>query len=193
MASPNRNLLIITQLLPKNLDDSSILDCGCGYGTLGFLIRARKDGGAYIEGFDLYKPYIDKLKLLDIYDRVYEMDIMSIYNLNRKYDYVFALEIFEHINRDEAFKILPILEGMCNKMLIISTPIGYLRQGVGEDGNIHQIHQSSYRPKDFKQLGYETKYIYRFTKILRIVQIIRCWVFGLDYKAGNFVAWKRFD
>lgn len=192
MSSRVRNLLIAINLLPKNLNDISILDCGCGHGSLGFLMKTRFDGNPNIDGFDLYRPYINRLKKLNLYDSVYVMDIKNVHDLNKKYDYIFAMEVLEHLKHDEALDVLKSLESMCNKMLIISMPIGQLKQGIGIDDNIHYIHKSAFYPKDFEALGYETKTILILTRILSAVNKVRCLLFGLDYNAGNYIAWKRF-
>ena len=39
----------------------------------------------------------------------------------------------------------------------------------------------------------EIKRFDRHTRILRFVDRIRCLVFGLEFKEGRFVAWKRFN
>lgn len=190
MSSRLRNLKITTELLPSNLDGVSILDCGHGYGVLGFLIKSRMSGTPYLEGFDIFKPYVEKLKELDLYDKVYEMDIRDAHKLEKKFDYVFALEVLEHLKYGEAIATLLSLEKMCKKMIVVSMPIGPHTQGV-TDGNIFQVHRSRHYPREFEAMGYETISIPRLTKILSVVDRIRCLLLGLKYKRGNFVAWKK--
>jgi len=180
-------------LFPRNLDGFTILDCACGRGSWCFFIRTQIEGIPYIEGFELFIPYIENLIKLNLYDRVYELDIRKVKGLEIKFDIILVMNVLEHLEKDEALKVLKDLEEMSQYRLIVSLPIGKHTQGVGPDGNVFEIHRSTFQPKEMERYGYKIKCFYRHTRILRFVDKIRCWIFGLEYRPGLFVAWKNFD
>ena len=192
MASRERNLLITVGLLPNDMSGATVLDCGCGYGTLGFLLRSRMKGNPIIFGFDLFEPYIKKVKNMGLYDHVFKYDIRNIDKLCGDFEYIFALEVLEHLELQDAYDTIEKLEKKAKKMLVISLPIGEYKQGIS-NGNVYQIHKSSFMPKYFESCGYEIKMIYIYPFILRVIQRLRCWLLGLDYRIGNFIAWKKFN
>ena len=188
-----QNQFVTRFILPQNMDGLRVLDCACGRGAWGFFIRSQLKGSAYLEGFDLFSPYIERLRELKLYNYVYRMDIREVRSLAQKFDVILAMDVLEHLEKYEAMKVMRDLEDMTKIVLIISLPIGAQKQDVGHDGNLYQIHKSSFRPEEMEGLGYETKLHAKFTRSLRFVERIRCFLFGLEFKEGRFVAWKRFD
>lgn len=187
------NQFVTRFVFPDNLDNLKILDCACGRGAWGFFIRSQIEGVPYLEGFDLYVPYIKKLKELGLYDSVYVMDIRAVETLGERFDIILAFDVLEHLEYDEAVKTLRDLENMCDRLLIVSFPIGFQSQDVGYDGNSYQIHKSSFQPKELKKWGYEVRRFDRHTKTVRVFERIRCLIFGLEFNPGRFVAWRRFS
>jgi SAM-dependent methyltransferase len=62
----------VLNLLPSKIDGLVILDVGCGYGEWGFFIRTRKVGLPYMIGADIWRPHLERLCPLGIYEGLAE-------------------------------------------------------------------------------------------------------------------------
>jgi len=120
------------------------------------------------------------------------MDIRDIERLGRRYDIILSMDVLEHLEKNDALAVMKKLEMMCDMMLIISLPIGRQSHGDGDE-NIHQLHKSIFHQDEMEKYGYKIRSMSKFTRILRFVEKIRCFLFRLEYKEGRFVAWKEFD
>jgi hypothetical protein len=76
-------------------------------------------------------------------------------------DTVFLLEVIEHLEKSEGRRLLDLTLPLARSQVVISTPLGFLPQGVDEqkdawglDGVEWQIHRSGWTPDDFP--GWET-------------------------------------
>ena len=179
-------------ILPEDMTGLTVLDCGCGRGNWAFFMRTEKAGIPHVTGFDLYGPYVEKLKRLDLYEELFQLDIRDVETLEKKFDIIMAMDVLEHIEKDEALKVIKTLEEMSESLLIVSLPIGFQRQGIGDDGNPFQVHLSGFTQREMRALGYETKNFMRFTRTINFVQRVRCFLLGLSFDRGRFIAWKRF-
>lgn len=101
---------VIIGLLP---DDGSVIDVGCGVGTLLKLIKKRRPL-LKIEGRDHSKVAIEKLKRFKIGGLVEKLP-----NISGKADVVIATEVLEHIKDDE--QLLRNMS-MVAKKIIITVP-----------------------------------------------------------------------
>lgn len=130
----------------------TVLDVGCG--SWSPLARVKKSFKSV--GIDMHKPSIEELKKLKIHD---ECKVGNVLKLNRyfkpkSFDAVIALDVIEHLEKDEGYKLLSQMESIAKKKVIIVTPFGFTEQHPS-DGNPYQIHKSGWYINDFKNRGYK--------------------------------------
>lgn len=127
-------------LMNKFKPDATILDVGAGEGTYYNLLH---DVYKNIDAVEVFKPNIDNYKLEEKYNKVYYSDIKDLkYN---NYDIIIFGDIIEHLEVEEAQKVLEYANKHCKEM-IIAVPYE-LEQGIAEE-NIYEIHkQADLTPK----------------------------------------------
>lgn len=112
--------------------DATVLDVGAGEGTYYDLI------GDYFKNMDaveVFKPNIDNFGLESKYKKVYNANICNFkYDF---YDIIIFGDIIEHLNVNEAQKVLKYAFTRCREM-IVAVPY-QLKQGIEED-NVYEIH-----------------------------------------------------
>jgi len=133
--------------LPADLDNRVILDVGCGFGDWGFFIRTRKSGVPYLIGLDIWRPYLEKVCLLKVYDDLIQVKLPQIPLKEKSVDISLACEILEHLPKSDGYELLRELERVTREMVVASAPLN-LPQGEIH-GNPFQKHISEWLPKDF--------------------------------------------
>lgn len=137
-----------------NKEGESILDVGCGQGypmKLIKLVMKPKD----IVGVDLFTKYIKEAKEEKIHDRYVISDIRKMKFAPKSFDIVLASQVIEHLPKKDGLKFIRDLEKIARKQVIIATPIDEMYHPAVDDNTL-QLHLSSYNPKDFKKLNYQT-------------------------------------
>lgn len=149
--------------LEKSLSDAkSVLDLGCGNSSP---IRNLKKG-FYSAGIDDFKPSIEESKKKKIHDKYYKMDVLDTGDKFGKdsFDVVLALDLIEHLTKEEGNKLLKIMERIARDKVIVFTPNGFLGQGKYR-GNPLQKHKSGWKIKEFKTKGYKVLGIHGWKKL----------------------------
>jgi hypothetical protein len=72
----------------------------------------------------------------------------------RSFDAVIALDVIEHLQREEGEVLLSAMEVIASHLVAVFTPNGFLEQPPTPD-NRHQEHVSGWTPHDFLARGYE--------------------------------------
>lgn len=129
----------------------SILDVGCGTNSP----LAKVKGDFESEGIDLFKPSLAKSKKAKIHDRYRHGDVRKIDQFYpiKSFDAVIALDLVEHLKKKNGQVLLKKMEKIARQKVIVMTPNGFTDQDPLE-GNPHQVHQSGWQVKDFKNQGY---------------------------------------
>jgi len=183
----------VLRYLPENLDNILILDCGIGHGEWAFRIRTdpRFNGRPIIVGLDLHEPYLLKQNELGLYDELYNCNVLNIPYQDNFFDIVIASEIIEHLSREDGFKMMDEIERVSRKLVIITTPRGFMKQEAAE-GNNHQEHRSGWHSTDFKKRGYsvEIANTRMMTRLVRMVDTMRRVVFNLKRRPDALVVVK---
>ncbi len=149
---PNLALFTLSLELESLLSDcDSVLDLGCGDNSpLGFINRKK-----YSVGVDGFNKSIAKSKNKNIHDKYLHKNILEIEKDFKKksFDAVIALDVIEHLEKKDGYKLLKIMEHIASKKIILLTPNGFVPQ-TGE-GNGLQEHLSGWIVSDFKKLKYK--------------------------------------
>lgn len=142
---------------------TSVLDLGCG--SWSPLQKIKKT--FFSVGIDIYPPAIENSKKQKTHDQYKKMDVLQVNKFFKKksFDAVVALDLIEHLKKEDSLKLLKEMEKIAKEKIIILTPNGFTKQDPYED-NLYQIHQSGWTTNEFKQLGYKV-YGMRGLKFIR--------------------------
>jgi SAM-dependent methyltransferase len=128
----SRHIRRILKTMIRPLDIKSILDVGCGQGSL---LAELKLEFPHIEpcGVDISQSAVKLARQRLPYGEFWVMDIARE-TLNKKCDLVICSEVLEHIPDDNT--ALRNLKQMTGKYLVISTPQGEMRKFEREVGHV---------------------------------------------------------
>jgi len=126
---------------------ASVLDVVAGYGKYGML--AREFGGATrVDAVDANPPKFP------VYDRVYLGNLLELDRVlpeeARGYDLALFIDVIEHLEKPDAYRVLDQLLARAKKVLI-ATPLGFRPQEV--PGMPFETHRSGWFPWDFGARG----------------------------------------
>lgn len=162
---------LFAKFLPlKEGGNRKVLEIGCSIGAFSKHLKQR---GFDVEAVDISKFIITRAQILqkDISFKV--MDIEREIKIKKKYDYIFALEVLEHLQNPT--KALANIKRLLNPngVLIFSTPTPS-KQTLADPMHIN-VHSSSYWINLGKELKYKkmivqhvsfVPYLYRFSNLL---------------------------
>lgn len=140
-----------TELERAISDCKSLLDVGCG-GSSPIQSFYNK---IYSVGIDIFKKSIRESKKRRIHHRYFIMNALNIDKKFRKesFDCVLASDLIEHLNKDDGYRLIKMMEEISIKKVIVFTPNGFLKQSK-HDNNPYQLHKSGWTIKEMKNLGY---------------------------------------
>lgn len=144
-----------------SINPKSVLDIGVGHGKYGFLAReyldVAGDTNTYqyhktqIDGIEGFPQYITDLQR-NIYDNIYIGNALEVIDkLERDYDLIMMIDVFEHFTKTEGESIL----NKClkkGKHVLISCPKDMNEQGA-EYGNIYETHKFQWKKKHFAKFN----------------------------------------
>lgn len=155
----------------KEGDIVSILDVACGLSLKSKYIPAQ-----IRVGVDIHEPYFKHIET-DVPYVVMKYDIRKLRDIfiPKSFDLVIALDVIEHITKEEGFELMRQCEEIARKGVIIETPKGYVPQNIdiqGHGGDEWQTHRSGWDVTDFTERGYKVlERDYRMTKVKRHTEI----------------------
>lgn len=169
-----RTLISLSGKYLKN--NERILDIGCGIGTVDFYLCKR---GHKLLGIDISKNAIEiasinsRLLGMDKNIKFMQCDIASVTNVG-SYDAVIALEVLEHLKKDDG--ILKTLNKVClsGTLIIASSPsknallykMGLLKRFDKEVGHLRRYSEKEYI-KLFESNGFEIVDLIKTEGVLR--------------------------
>ena len=145
-------------IVPKKLKGANVvLDIGCGILPQS-LVRAQVH--ICCDPFGEYVALLQRT-LVSEWDRTYIIlqaswaDVVELFP-PKSVDTVFLMDVIEHVEKDEALRLLRITETLARKQVAVYTPLGFLPQSHpdgtdawGLHGGAWQEHKSGWEPKDF--------------------------------------------
>lgn len=142
----------ILNVIPYDIE--SLLDLGCGRGIVGALCRIYRNPNRLV-GMDIFEPYLDFCNKYMLYDKLmkYNLNCLPLPFDNKEFDVVTAIEIIEHLPKGKGEFLLSEMERICRKRIIVSTPNSFFKHAIF-DGNVFQLHCSTWNWKDFLKRGY---------------------------------------
>lgn len=184
-------LPILNSYLSKKV--KSILDIGCGSGTISFYLASK---GYKITGIDISNKAINicnkSANKLGLKNAKFEVCEFPNKIPKSRYDLVFFSEVIEHLPNDELAlqKIYKLLNP--GGILFLSTPsknaplyrFGYAKKFDEEVGHLRRYHIEELKDK-LKRSGFNVKKVYKRESILRNFLF-------LNSVAGKFIRFIRF-
>jgi SAM-dependent methyltransferase len=128
-----------------------ILDIGCGDGERIELIdpiaRYRT------VGIDLSPPRLIKAKRRGVYEDCVACDANHIPFIERSFNTVLCAHTIEHLEKDSGVMLISRLQGIADRQLIVTTPVGYLDVDEFVEDPLMR-HKSGYTPKEMRSMGF---------------------------------------
>jgi SAM-dependent methyltransferase len=131
-----------------------ILDIGCGDGERIELI----DPAARYRtvGIDLSPSRLMKAKSRGVYKDCVACDANHIPFIERSFTTVLCAHTIEHLAKDSGVMLISRLQGMADRQLIITTPVGYLDVDEFVDDPLMR-HKSGYTPSEMRSMGFHVR------------------------------------
>lgn len=130
----------------------SVLDVACGLSLKSKFIEAD-----IRVGVDIFPSYLEKIESEVPYVAIKgDVRDMSMF-LDNSFDIVIACDIVEHLEAEDALKLIAECERIARVAVIIETPRGFVPQNLdilGHGGHEWQTHRSGWEPEQFEEMGY---------------------------------------
>lgn len=133
-------------------DCKTLLDVGCGsYSPVKHFNKGR-----YCVGVDTFEPSIEESKRKKIHNAYFMLNVLDIDKQfsESSFDAVIALDVIEHLAKEDGFKLIEKMEKIASRKIIFYTPNGFLEQG-DRFNNPWQVHYSGWTTEEFREKGYE--------------------------------------
>lgn len=132
---------VLTEHLIK-INPKSVLDVGAGAGKHGKMVRVLYPE-ARIGAIEPTKAYIDDYELREVYDELYEMDLMSYCDkqASDRHDVVIFGDVLEHFFRSQAIDYLDYF--LYRAQWVIAIWPSQMPQDAWE-GNGYEIHKNNF-------------------------------------------------
>lgn len=155
-------VMTVSRVSPK-----TILDVGCGYGKYGVLLREVLElwcpepkfptaGRIKIDAVEINSSYITQLTH-EIYDEVYQADIMNVIDNLPKYDLILMVELIEHLSIEDGKELIRKAKEKCG-MVVIVTPANPHGRSI-ELGNPTDEATCFWSEEDFEEFGASVRLI----------------------------------
>lgn len=149
----------------------SVLDVGCGLS-----LKSQYVDATIRVGVDIYRPFLERIEA-DVPYLVVNADVRELDRLflPRSFDLVLLLDILEHLEKEDALKVLAMAEEIARVAVIVETPKGYIPQNIdiwGWGGDTYQTHRSGWEPEEFTARGYRVLLRgYRMSEVRRHTEV----------------------
>jgi SAM-dependent methyltransferase len=148
--------LWIKHLIKEFDKDDTVLDLGCGKNSPLQHLKV-----IFSVGVDSFYPYLEESRQKLIHNAYIYADIKSIEFMPKSFDVVIALDVLEHLDRTNGYKLIQKMELLARKKIILFCPNGYVNQDE-YDCNPGQKHLSAWNTDDLRKLGFKVNGINGF-------------------------------
>jgi len=148
----------LTKVIQPLIDPEKdlVLDLCCGNGSVMDGIKCKG-----MMAIDIYEPYIRdfKRKRPDIEFRVLDVRLLPSITPVSFFDIITCIDGLEHLEYDEAIRVLSWMESSAKKRVIVFAPVGYTLNepkntwGI-QGGDIYQTHKCGLTIPFFTERGY---------------------------------------
>jgi SAM-dependent methyltransferase len=152
----------IVYLMPDKRS-SNILDVGCGTGAFPSMLKLRGTEIPFAVGVDLYLPYLRQCKDKGLYDDVVLCDARCIPFREGSFDVLLAIDVIEHLPKEDGLNFLRQLEKLAVRQVILTTPVGFVEVRVPSCVHLKPLedkllkHRSGWLPHEFRIRGYKVR------------------------------------
>lgn len=127
----------------------TVLDLGCGH----FSPIYRSDI-PFSVGVEVFEPYLQESKRKGIHSQYIKADIRILEFKPKSFDAVVAIDLLEHLTKQEGAKLINKMEKWARKKVVIFTTNEYLWQN-GYDYNPLQEHKSGWSAEELRKLEFK--------------------------------------
>ena len=130
----------------------SVLDLACGSSSPIQHLPKK----FHAVGCDTFAAAIEQSQKDGIHDQYLFLNVLDLDKKfpPKSFDCVLALDLIEHLEKEEGFRLIVMMEKIAKKKMIILTPNGFLpQQEYGE--NIWQIHKSGWSVEEMRKKGFQ--------------------------------------
>jgi len=127
----------------------TVLDLGCGRNS-----SLQHCSVPYSLGVEIFKHYLEESRRKGIHTEYVKADVRKIEFKPCSFDAILALDVLEHLTKEEGLILIKKMENWARKKIIIFTPNEYLWQN-GYDNNPYQEHKSGWGVRDLEKFGFE--------------------------------------
>jgi SAM-dependent methyltransferase len=150
----------------RQINPTSILDVGCGFGRWGYLCREFLDvwnKRAYpeswqinIEGIEIYPKNITAAHNY-VYNKIHIGDAKNVIDTLGSYDLIIFGDVLEHFAKQDGELLLQKAISRAKKGVLIHIPLGPNWEQAARDGNPFEIHLASWTVKDLRRYNSKIK------------------------------------
>lgn len=158
--------------LRKELHDcNTVLDIGCGKDSL-----IQHCNVPFSVGIELFEPYLQESQKKRIHNQYIKADIRKIEFKENSFDVVLALDVIEHLSKDEGYELILKAQRWAKKKVIVFTPNGFLWQEDYEQNPL-QVHRSGWKLHELEKQGFRVygmrgwKVLYGYNWQLKCTQL----------------------
>ena len=149
-------------ITPELKNAKTILDLGCGRRNIFSGIDRNRDGFLSV-GVDMDKGRLLEARQADFHDNFIMANVMTLEFTPKSFDVVLAIDLIEHLTKEEGFRLIEKMESIAKGKVIIVTPNGF-EQIRGD--TLRQVHKCGWEFSELKERGYTIKGLWGL-KILR--------------------------
>jgi SAM-dependent methyltransferase len=143
-------LMLVKELRSVLAGCQTVLDVGCGnFSPMRFL------PGIHLVGVDGYARALEEAQKNGTHDEYVLGDVKRIGELfrNRQFDACVALDVIEHLSKEDGWKLSEAMERLGTRRVVIHTPNGFLPQQ-SHEGDL-QEHLSGWTAQEMRGEGYQ--------------------------------------
>lgn len=127
----------------------TVLDLGCGCSS-----PIQHCNVPFSVGVELFEPYLEESEKKGMHNQYIKADVRSLELKPKSFDAVIAIEVLEHLTKEEGRALIRKAETWARKKVMITTPNGYIWQNA-YDANPLQEHKSGWSIGELRELGFE--------------------------------------